>query len=204
MESFENYFLQIYEKHKKFVYTVIRFHTKDSRSSDDVFQEAWLEIYRGLEKFKGDSKISTWIYSVVRNRTLNFLKRENRAAKAENEAGREIVRTGTAELSRSDIADSLEGLVAGKVIVSTKAVEAELIYKNDSSFEIRPDIAGEITNTGLRIKNGQIWVNFKKTGQKYILTLQREIFAVVVPPRRETEFSALFQGRGRSRVRILT
>jgi RNA polymerase sigma factor (sigma-70 family) len=89
MESFENYFLQIYEKHKKFVYTLIRFYKKDSRSSDDIFREAWLEIYRGLEKFRGDSKISAWIYSVVRNRTLNFLKRENRTANAENEAGRE-------------------------------------------------------------------------------------------------------------------
>lgn len=134
MESFENYFLQIYEKHKKFVYTVIRFHTKDSRSSDDIFQEAWLEIYRGLEKFRGDSKISTWIYSVVRNRTLNFLKRENRTAKAENEAGREIVRAGAAELSRSDIADAVEGL---------NAEHREVIFLRYTLQMSYEDIAGQ-------------------------------------------------------------
>lgn len=82
------------------------------------------------------------------------------------------------ESAETRIADSLEGLVAGNVIVAEKDGEAELIYQKDSSLKIRPDTSVEITDTGLRIKNGSVWVNYKKTGRKYIFNTPAAVIAI--------------------------
>ena len=42
--------------------------------AEDVAQEVFIEVYRSIGKFKGKSKISTWVYRIAVNRSLNFLR----------------------------------------------------------------------------------------------------------------------------------
>ena len=44
----------------------------------DLTQEVFIKIYRSASSFKGDSKLSTWIYRVVQNTCVDFLRRERR------------------------------------------------------------------------------------------------------------------------------
>jgi RNA polymerase sigma-70 factor (ECF subfamily) len=46
-------------------------------SAEDVAQDVFLEVYRSAKKFRHKSKLSTWIYRIAVNRTLNFI-RDNR------------------------------------------------------------------------------------------------------------------------------
>lgn len=46
----------------------------DRAEAEDLAQEVFVTLYRALESFRGESKLSTWIYRITRNRCLNRLK----------------------------------------------------------------------------------------------------------------------------------
>jgi len=52
----------------------------------DVAQEIWIQIFRALPQYRGDSQFSTWAHRIAVNRTLNALRRTRRLAKIETEA----------------------------------------------------------------------------------------------------------------------
>lgn len=68
-------FKKIYETYKDFVFSVVVFHTHSKSERDDIFQEIWLEIYKSIDRFKGNSKLSTWIFSVSRNTIFTHFKK---------------------------------------------------------------------------------------------------------------------------------
>lgn len=44
--------------------------------ANDVVQNAFIKIYRNIDKFKGNSKLYTWLYRIATNEALTFLKRQ--------------------------------------------------------------------------------------------------------------------------------
>lgn len=56
--------------------------SEDRELAADLAQEVFLKAFRSLERFKGDSKFSTWLFAIARNHCLNEL--HARAARPEN------------------------------------------------------------------------------------------------------------------------
>ena len=46
--------------------------------ANDVTQESFLKIYRSIDKFKGKSSFSTWLYSIVSNTCIDFIRRNRK------------------------------------------------------------------------------------------------------------------------------
>lgn len=46
--------------------------------AEDTAQEVFVEVYRSISKFEGKSKLSTWIYRIAVNKSLDFLRKEKR------------------------------------------------------------------------------------------------------------------------------
>ncbi len=46
--------------------------------SEDLTQEIFLAVHRNLPRFRGEARLSTWIYRIARNRCLNRLRRARR------------------------------------------------------------------------------------------------------------------------------
>lgn len=55
----------------------------DAESVGDVLQDAYLNVYRSLERFRGDSKYETWVYRIVVNSALGHLRARNRLTNRE-------------------------------------------------------------------------------------------------------------------------
>jgi len=49
----------------------------------DIVQEGFLRAYKSWDKFKGNSKISTWLYRIITNLSYDFLRKKNREKKME-------------------------------------------------------------------------------------------------------------------------
>ena len=45
--------------------------------ADDVLQNCYIKIWKGLPKFRYDSEVFTWIYRIVINESLNFLRKRD-------------------------------------------------------------------------------------------------------------------------------
>lgn len=47
---------------------------------EDLVQEIFLQVYRGLPNFRGEAKVATWLYRITANQCLDHLRRRRRAA----------------------------------------------------------------------------------------------------------------------------
>lgn len=71
----EQAFAALYQSHKKRVYSVCLQMTKDVADAEDLTQEAFLQVFRSVTSFRGDSAFSTWLYRIAVNTVLMRLRR---------------------------------------------------------------------------------------------------------------------------------
>ena len=50
----------------------------DREDAEDVSQEVFVEVYQSIRSFRGDSKLSTWIYRIAVTKSLDEIKKRNR------------------------------------------------------------------------------------------------------------------------------
>lgn len=71
-------FQLIVKKYQERVYWQIRRLTKNHQDTEDVMQQVFIKAWKGLEKFRADAAIYTWIYRIAFNETHTFLSRESK------------------------------------------------------------------------------------------------------------------------------
>ncbi|AUC80982.1 RNA polymerase sigma factor [Lacinutrix sp. Bg11-31] len=49
----------------------------NTEDAEDIAQEVFVEVFNSIHKFKGDSKLSTWIYRITTNKCLEFIRKKN-------------------------------------------------------------------------------------------------------------------------------
>lgn len=50
----------------------------DQQDAEDISQEVFIEIYQSIHSFRGDAKLSTWIYRITVTKCLDEIKKRNR------------------------------------------------------------------------------------------------------------------------------
>jgi len=66
-EGDETAFTELVNKYQKTVYNLIYRFTSGRKESEDLFQEVFLQLYRSLKKFRGESKFFTYLYRLTAN-----------------------------------------------------------------------------------------------------------------------------------------
>ena len=92
------------EYQKKVLNTCNRF-VNNREDAEDLTQEVFIEVYRSISGFRGDSKLSTWIYRIAVTKSLDFLrkrKRKKRFGIMKSISGEERLRE---ELKATDISN---------------------------------------------------------------------------------------------------
>ena len=73
-----NAFEDLVAAYEKNVYNLALRMTGNAQDAEDMAQEAFIKAYNSLSNFRGDSKFSVWLYRIVSNVCLDFLRRQNR------------------------------------------------------------------------------------------------------------------------------
>lgn len=68
-------FLKLFNQYQHLVYNICYRMTGNRENASDVSQEVFIKIYRSIHKFRGDSKLSSWIYRITVNTCLNWERR---------------------------------------------------------------------------------------------------------------------------------
>ncbi|WP_420321930.1 RNA polymerase sigma factor [Flagellimonas sp.] len=71
-------FAQLVDEYKYLVYTLAFRMIKDREEAEEVSQDAFVKVYRSIDSFKGDCKISTWIYRITYNTCLDKIGQNNK------------------------------------------------------------------------------------------------------------------------------
>lgn len=70
MKIQEEQFARLVREHKNTIYTVCYMFSHDEDEVNDLFQETLINMWKGIDGFREESKISTWIYRVALNTCL--------------------------------------------------------------------------------------------------------------------------------------
>ena len=94
-------------KHQDFIFNVVKGYVRFEEEARDITQEVFLKAYENIEKFRGDSKLSSWLYRIAYNLSMNW---------SERKAGRE-----------TQLDDSLAETIAAPPDLADEIYERELI-----------------------------------------------------------------------------
>ncbi|MEW7291536.1 RNA polymerase sigma factor [Aquimarina sp. 2304DJ70-9] len=76
--------VQLYQQR---LYWHIRNMVKNHDDTDDILQNVFIKVYKNIKKFKGDSKLYSWLYRIATNESITFL---NQKAKKYNISSEEL------------------------------------------------------------------------------------------------------------------
>lgn len=69
-------FHELYEAYSKAMYNICLRMTGHSSDAEDVLQEAFVQVFRNLEKLESDSSLTAWIKRIVVNHCLSYLRKK--------------------------------------------------------------------------------------------------------------------------------
>jgi len=144
-------FLNILEKNIGIILKISRVYTKIEQDREDLINDIILELWKSFKTFKGDSKISTWIYRVALNVSMNYKRnrRNDSLFYSINDFKREDIQSWLIEHDNSSELEILYDCIdeLGEI---NKAII--LLYLDGNSHDEISEITGiSKTNVGTRI-----------------------------------------------------
>jgi RNA polymerase sigma-70 factor (ECF subfamily) len=76
-EGKQEAFSQLLDKYQQKVFGTCISFVPNKEDAEDIAQEVFLEVFKSISKFKGNSKLSTWIYKIATNKCLEFIRKKN-------------------------------------------------------------------------------------------------------------------------------
>lgn len=77
-EMMDSVFHDLYEKYHHEIYQFIYYMTKNRESAEDLVQEVYIRVMKAYDRFEGKSSEKTWIYSIARNVTIDYFRKQKR------------------------------------------------------------------------------------------------------------------------------
>lgn len=78
MTTAETDFVRVIQENEGIIYKIARTYTKTPDDRNDLYQEIVYQLWKSFHTFKGNSKISTWIYRVALNTSISQWRKEKR------------------------------------------------------------------------------------------------------------------------------
>ena len=110
----EGAFQELVDRYKDLVFALIARTVQDRSRAEDLAQDVFLRIHRGLPYFRGEARLSTWIYRIVANLCAESRGRQVTTISIDDEETRERVTPSGVDAQFDDIElrDRLEKAIA--------------------------------------------------------------------------------------------
>ncbi|MBK7243553.1 MAG: RNA polymerase sigma factor [Saprospiraceae bacterium] len=77
-------FSLLVSKYQNLVFTICSRVFDNKEEAEDIAQESFIKCYQSLKQFKGESKFSSWLYTITYNTCMNHLKYKKRQTSVED------------------------------------------------------------------------------------------------------------------------
>lgn len=71
-------FQSIYSEYFRDVYLYVKTLSRDEHIAEDITSETFLKAMKGLDEFKGNCDIRTWLYQIAKNSYFSYLRKNNK------------------------------------------------------------------------------------------------------------------------------
>ena len=80
----EKKFVDLVDKHQNLVHKICKLYTNSVAEHKDLFQEITIQLWKAYPKFRGDSKLSTWMYRIGLNTAITLYRKSKRTIKTQD------------------------------------------------------------------------------------------------------------------------
>ncbi len=162
MSTKEKEFAKLIKDNQGLIIKVSRLYTNTLEDEQDLFQEIVLQLWRSYDSFKGQSKISTWMYRVALNTAITIFRKKTKSPQTD-----ELMDYHHSDFVEDDGEKQQQILVLYKVIKMLPNVERAIVtmYLDDLPYRDIAENLG-ITEVNARVKMNRLKKTLKELMQK--------------------------------------
>ena len=71
-------FEELYHAHKDLVYNLALQYVQNTEDAEEITQDVFLSVHQSIEGFQQNAKLSTWMYRIIINKSLDYIKAKKR------------------------------------------------------------------------------------------------------------------------------
>jgi RNA polymerase sigma-70 factor (ECF subfamily) len=171
-------FAEVVERYRNYVFTLVLRFTDNREDAEEISQDVFVKAYRSLVDFRGESKFSTWLYTIVRTSCITFLRKKKLdITSIDNERTFLQLENQESGFKANTIEQKSRHAMVNEAIRMLSPDDAQLItlfYKGEQSLEEIGRVMGLEPNT-VKVKLHRARHRLKEKMEKYFSHEIREI-----------------------------
>jgi RNA polymerase sigma-70 factor (ECF subfamily) len=174
----QNPYSILVDRYKNYVFTIVLRYIKSREDAEEVAQDVFIKAYRSLAAFKGDSKFSTWLYTVTTTTCITFLRKKKLEVHSlDNERVFEVADSVDSGMSANQIEQKSKVNMVNEAIKMLSPDDAQVItlfYKGEQTLEEIAQIMGKEPNA-VKVQLHRARGRLKEKMEKYFSAEVRDI-----------------------------
>ena len=146
-----NAYATLVNRYNNFVFTIVLRYVKAREDAEEVAQDVFIKAYKSLASFKGDSKFSTWLYTVTTSTCISFLRKKKLEVHSlDNEKVFEAAGEIAGDMSANQVEQKSKVNMVNEAIKMLSPDDAQIImlfYKGEQTLEEIAKILNKEPNT---------------------------------------------------------
>jgi len=147
----QNAYAELVTRYQNYVFTLILRMIKSREDAEEIAQDVFVKAYRSLADFRGESKFSTWLYTITNTTCITFLRKKKLDVHSlDNEKVFEVAGNKDSGLRANVVEQKSRVNMVTRAIAMLSPDDAEIItlfYKAEQSLEEIARILGLEINT---------------------------------------------------------
>jgi RNA polymerase sigma-70 factor (ECF subfamily) len=172
-------YADLVSRYQNYVFTLTLRFTKNREDAEEVAQDIFVKAYRALADFKGNSKFSTWLYTIVNNTCITFLRKKKLEIHSLDKEGVfEVADNFDSGLRANMVEQKSKVAMVNNAINLLNPDDAQIItlfYKGEQSLEEIAQILGLETNTA-KVRLHRARTRLKEKMEKHFSEEVKDIY----------------------------
>ncbi|SDE77364.1 RNA polymerase sigma-70 factor, ECF subfamily [Mucilaginibacter pineti] len=144
-------YADLVKRHQRFVFTLAMRFSKSREDAEEIAQDCFIKAYRALAAYNAQAKFSTWLYTIVYNTAMTFLRKKRIATDSVDDENIYIqVENHESAYDGDNVENKSRSFYLNKAIdqlLPDDAIIITLFYKSEQSLEEIAQTLGIEANT---------------------------------------------------------
>jgi RNA polymerase sigma factor (sigma-70 family) len=132
-------FSELVKRYQNFVFTITLRYTPNREDAEEIAQDAFIKAFKSLASFRGESKFSTWLYTITTTSCLSYLRKKKLDIRSlDNEKVMAVVENQDSGMSANQLETKSRQAMVNEAIQLLSADDANILtlfYKGEQSLE---------------------------------------------------------------------
>ncbi|HTE10443.1 MAG TPA: sigma-70 family RNA polymerase sigma factor [Chitinophagaceae bacterium] len=171
-------YAELVKRYQGFVFTICLRYTNSREDAEEIAQDIFVKAYRCLSDFRGDSKFSTWLYTIVNTSCITFLRKKRlQTHSLDDEKVFAVADNIDGGMRANQVEQKSRIAMVNEAIQLLSADDAKIItlfYKGEQSLDEIGEILGIDPNT-VKVKLHRARVRLKDKMEKHFAQEVRDL-----------------------------